>query len=168
MKEIKLSKGYFALVDDDDYDRLIKFSWHIRASKISNKNNIYAVTDLNRLDKSKRRMIFMHRVIMNIDDPNIIIDHKDMNGLNNQKLNLRTANKSQNGANRTSMGSSEYLGVSWCKHGKKWLASISFEKKCYKLGRFHSEIDAAKAYDTAAKDFHKEFANVNFKTITDL
>lgn len=85
--------------------------------------------------------------------------------LDNSFHNLRSATKAQNNRNRTSAkgSTSKYLGVSWKKESKKWVAHIRFCGKLKSLGYFTEEIEAAMAYDKAAKDIHGEFANLNFK-----
>ena len=94
--------------------------------------------------------------------PKLYVDHKDRDGLNNQKFNLRLTTQIQNRANSCSrIGVSKYKGVVLNKPCKFWRARISFMRKSYALGYFINEIDAAKAYDTAAVKFHGEYANLN-------
>lgn len=162
MRLIQLTKGYFAQVDDEDFEALNKFEW-----RLSNPNrSMYAVRDdyskIKRGGNGKTKIVLMHREIMG-DIGGQIIDHIDGNGLNCQKSNLRIANRSQNGANRKSSKSStsKYLGVSLCKDSRKWRAQITYNKKTISLGRFIMEIDAAKKYNEAAIMYHGEFANIN-------
>lgn len=160
MREIELSKNgkhkgkYIALVDDEDYDYLIKWNWHVRMDK----NNLYAVKYIQ-ID-GKNRDIPMHRIIMK-NPLGMEVDHIDHDGLNNQKSNLRNCTSSQNNMNRSPRGKSKYLGVSYC--GGSITAYITINKKNKCLGCFKNEEDAAKAYDEAAKLIHNEFANLNFK-----
>lgn len=144
------------LVDNDMFEDLNKFTWC--AHKCGNV--FYAMR------KYKRTIsIMMHRLVMGITDPNIMVDHRDNNGLNNQRSNLRTATRSENLCNRKSVrnSKSKYKGVAWVTSHKLWRASIQKDKVQRALGYFKSEIDAAKAYDAAAKQYHGEFANLNFK-----
>lgn len=183
MKEIKLNIArktknshlkLVALVDDEDYEYLNQFKWH--AVKI---HNVYYAKRAIRIN-GKTKMIRMHREIMKAEKGEII-DHKDMNGLNNQKSsNLRKATHGQNNANRKSKpgSTSKYLGVSYCKiyqikKGKrytywKWIAQISINNKNKRIGRFNTEIEAALAYNKKAIEIHGEFANLNIINVSPL
>jgi len=150
----------FAIVDPEDFETLNLFKWcaakdyetfyAIRYARINNKNTT----------------IKMHRQIMNAKE-NDIVDHRDKNGLNNTRENLRIATASQNNANSKrgmNRGKSKYKGV--CRDEKcgKWRAGIKHQNKHIHLGMFEDEIEAAKAYDEAAKKYHGEFAVLNFTT----
>ena len=143
------------LVDDEDFDFLNKYKW----SLAGHDQYYYAVGWVN------SRSIRMHRLIMKEDNKSVLIDHKDHNGLNNQKINLRRATYSQNGMNRRvkSTSLSQYLGLGWCKRRKRWIASITQNGKPTFLGWFKDEKEAAIEYDKAAKAMFGEFANLNFK-----
>ena len=159
MKLINLTQGKFAQVDDDDYEFLMQWKWYIHVSK----NNNYVCRSARIGEYSNKRCaIKMHRVILGITDSKVFVDHKDHNGLNNQKNNLRVATRSQNNTNRKSKrnGTSIYLGVS--KFNNKWRASIRSNGNYFYIGLFISEIDAAKAYDKKAMELHGKWANFNF------
>lgn len=166
MKEIKLvrkritkdNRAFVAMVDDSDYKYLNQWQWRVNI----NGNSIYA--DRNITIDEKRITLKMHRVIVGIIDSQILVDHIDGNGLNNQRNNLRPCTKSQNGMNRGAIKnkSSKYKGVSWLKCGNKWAAEIRANNKKTYIGIFSSEEDAAKAYDTKAKELHGDFAKLNF------
>jgi hypothetical protein len=144
------------LIDDDMFDRVSKYTWCVQKFK----DRFYATR------KHKRTItILMHRFILNVSDPKIEVDHIDNDGLNNQSSNLRCATHSQNLCNRGAVknSKSKYKGVGWVTSHKKWRASIQKDKVLKVLGYFSSEIDAAKAYDAAAKTIHGEFAYLNFK-----
>ena len=157
MKEIKLTQGQVALIDDDDFDYLNQWSWY--ASK--HRNSFRAM----RKDIGGKT-IFMHRVIMNTP-LDLQVDHKDHDTLNNQKFNLRNCTSSQNQQNRTSKyGSSIYRGVFWYKRDRKWAARIKVKDKYgwesrIHLGHFKNEKDAALAYNIVAIKYHGEFAYLN-------
>ena len=151
MKEIKLTQGKIALVDDDDFEYLNQFKWH--AMKI--RNMFYA----GRGHSGTR----MHREIMNVKKTDVIVDHKDGNGLNNQKDNLRPCSVGENNKNRHTVNNlSGYLGVSRVTSKcESWQAAIRVNGKNIYLGSFKDKKDAAKAYNEAAIKFHGEFARIN-------
>ena len=101
----------------------------------------------------------MHRVIMNTP-VGMETDHRDHNGLNNQKYNMRICTIAQNNYNRIPYGWSKYLGVSHIEGHP--IAQIRKERKLFYLGFFKTEEDAAHAYDKKAIEFFGEFANLNF------
>jgi len=110
------------------------------------------------------RKIFMHREIakrMGLDLSNEI-DHKDNNGLNNRRENLRTATHAQNNQNKgkSKNNTSGYKGVNWEKRRNKWRARIYFNKNYIHLGYFNDIEEAAKAYEKAAKKYHGKFARI--------
>ncbi len=157
MKEIQLTKGKVAIVDDADYEWLNQWKWHAG----SGRGTIYA------LRKSGKRpfmkTICMHRLIMNT--PNgMEVDHINMNGLDNRRKNLRNCTRIQNARNVKilSTNHSGYKGVSWSKFANKWSAYINIDGKKSHLGYFCIVQDAARAYDKAAKEFFGEFARTNF------
>lgn len=158
MKQIPLTQGQFALVDDEDFEYLNKHKWY--ADKKT--HTYYANTHL--YINKKDTVISMHRMILGLTDPKTQGDHKDKNGLNNQKYNLRICSCAQNQRNKRVKkgGSSKYRGVYWNKKGKIWQAGIKMDGKSIYIGNFADEIEAAKAYDKAAKFYHGEFASLNF------
>lgn len=142
-------------VDDSDFELVSGYTWAIM--KDSGHKTVYATTQRN------KKRIKMHRLIMGIDNPKTLVDHKDRNGLNNQRENLRIASNSDNQANKILRSKSGYMGVTWHKNRERWQAQIRKNGKFIYLGFFIDKIDAAKAYDTKAKEVHGEFANLNFK-----
>lgn len=160
MRRIKLySPKYgnrYAIVDDSDYDRIIKFKWSLKKSY----RTFYA-----RRRSQNPTWILMHREVLMLLPTGPNVDHKSRNGLDNRRCNLRDASLSQNGANRSKLDncSSIYKGVCYIPKRKKYRAAIQKNKKVIFLGEFDSETQAAKAYDQAAVKHHGEFANINFK-----
>jgi hypothetical protein len=147
-------KYRYTLVDPDDYQKLSKYPWQLVETICK---TYYAA----RLDKG--RIVHMHRVIM--DAPKgILVDHRNRNGLDNTKRNMRFATRAQNSCNRVRAvkGTSKYRGVYYGKREKKWHAAICFNGKRMHLGYFTDELEAAKAYDAAARVYHGEFAVLNF------
>ena len=156
MKEIELTQGKVAQVDDEDFEYLSQFKWCTHRCHKS----YYAVRN-SKKEEGAKRTIQMHNVIMRIYDLREI-DHIDNNGLNNQKYNLRETTSSQNNANRIKhKGKSIYKGVHFI--GKCIISRISVNKKEIYLGTSNTEKDAAFKYDEAAKKYFGEFANLNFK-----
>lgn len=161
MKEIKLTQGQVALVDDEDFEYLNQFKWYAQ----KDNNTFYAGTNTSGKGDLKRKVIWMHRVLLNVTDSKILVDHIDHNGLNNQKSNIRVATYAQNSRNKRPCKntSSKYKGVTY-RRLNKWEASIRLFKKYKYIGIFSTEIEAAKAYDEMAKLHYGEFACLNFKS----
>lgn len=158
MKQILLTQGQVALVDDEDYEYLNQRKWFAK----KDRNNFYVARQVH-VSVGKQKMVFMHRVILNIEDIKIEVDHFDSNGLNNQRCNLRTATRSQNCANRVSFknSTSKYKGVGWVKRQNKWHAKIRKNGQVKHLGFFDNENEAAMVYNKAALEMHGGFAHLN-------
>lgn len=161
MKKIPLTQGKYAIVDDEDYDKINSWKWY--AHKDHKNGNFYAYRN-ETYASGKRKSVFMHREIF-CTSSEMKIDHINGNGLDNRKENLRECNSSQNGANiqiGRRNNKSGYKGVCFKNRPKKWVAQITYRKKVYALGYYDNPIDAAKAYDKAAIRLHGEFAITNF------
>lgn len=158
MKRIPLTKGFEALVDDEDFDHLNLLSWH---TNVGGKNP-YAIT-AKRINK-KSKKFKMHRMLLNVTDPTQLVDHINGDTLDNRKENLRVTTylgNSQNCKKTTRKTHSKYKGVTWSKKKSKWQASIRTDNKLKWLGYFNIELDAAFAYNEAALKYHGEFACLN-------
>jgi len=162
MKNIPLTNGKhrnFAIVDDDNYDFLMQWSWGL-----TNFGYVIRAQHIEVLNgKQIKEYTLMHKLILN-PSPEKQTDHIDGNKLNNQRANLREATASQNLMNkpkRKGTFSSKYKGVCWSERDKKWRCYINIDKKRKSLGHFTHEEDAAMAYNSAAVKLHKEFANLN-------
>ncbi|MGB7582774.1 MAG: AP2 domain-containing protein, partial [Sedimentisphaerales bacterium] len=158
-RKIFIGEGRFAIVEPTDYYRLNNFHWCISVSR----RNIYAVR-LVLTDNWQLKKVRMHREIMNAPD-GLLVDHKNGKTLDNRRSNLRLATHSQNMCNKpktSTKSTSRFRGVYLDKRKGRWVAKIQINRKCIWLGYFDNEIDAAKAYDTAAKMYHGEFAHLNF------
>ena len=106
----------------------------------------------------------MHREVIKVPD-DMYVDHINQNGLDNRKANLRPATCAQNIRNRKKFfnkSRSRYKGLLWDRHYKKWRVRIHLNRTQIQIGVFDDEIEAAKAYDRAAKKYHGEFASLNF------
>lgn len=118
------------------------------------------------INTKKGSCILMHREILGLIAGSPDGDHRDGDGLNNRRNNLRVVTKSQNQMNQQKIrGNSRFKGVCWDKSRGKWLATIRFERKSYNLGRFNNESDAACAYDKKAQELFGEFARLNFPVV---
>jgi hypothetical protein len=165
MKEIPLTKGCVALVDDEDYEELSKYKWYAWGGIVS--RTAYAQRNIKRMDGNTT--IFMHRSIV-IVPHGMVIDHIDGNGLNNQRSNLRICTRSENMRNQQlhRNNTSGFKGVGWDAKRGFWKASIKIEGRQVHLGTFHDKRKAADAYDNAAELHHGIFARKNNRsTFTD-
>lgn len=151
MREIQLTKGMNAIVDDDDFELLSGFKWQtVCGGKYAARST--------KLDG--RKMIYMHRFIMGSPDGGIV-DHKNGNTLDNRKENLRMATPCQNSWNmKPKNPRSGYKGVSMHTSGL-WQARIRVNYKSIKLGYFRDPAEAHKAYCSAAIKYHGEFARTS-------
>ena len=161
MKQIPLSRGRFALVDDEDYEWLNQWKW-----SFLNTRTGYAVR--HDYSVSKTEMLYMHRVIMKT--PKYLqVDHKNHNSLDNQRTNLRNCTQEQNRQNMRKYSNafmSKFKGVFYSpKSIKKWEVELGFQKKRIHIGNFKEEHHAALAYDLWATHLYGEFAQTNFPVV---
>jgi hypothetical protein len=161
MKKIKLTQGQYALVDDDDFERLNQFKWYVYKT-----NSVYRPARKIRVS-GKQKNIHMHQEIMGTfgKGHNFSVDHIDHNPLNNQKENLRVCNNSENIRNQkvrvNKTKTSIYKGVCLYMRYNKFISQIRFENKQIHLGYFINEKDAACAYNKKALELFGEFACLN-------
>lgn len=152
-----MSCGRVALLDDRDAGLLDLGTWCVlRSDQIDDRFYVHAFIG--------GRTVYLHRLILHAP-PGITVDHRNGDGLDNQRSNLRFASRGQNNANRKVRNSTGFRGVE--KIGRRFSASISQPRtpgvgKALRLGRFDSAEEAARAYDAAAVDRFGEFARLNF------
>jgi len=153
---ILLTQGMQTVVDDEDYEWLSQYKWCAE----EHKNNVWYAVHTFYGDGYEVKVL-MHRLIMH--EPTSGVDHQDLNGLNNQRSNLRLATQPQNMHNTSAPrnNTSGYKGVSFHKASGKWRADICVEGKRIALGLFPSPEEAADAYDRVAVANFGEFARVN-------
>ena len=158
MREIQLTQGQVAIVDDDMFEWLSKWKW--RASKSTHTKSYYAVRMPKRL-LGKRAVVLMHREIMRAKNGENV-DHINHDTLNNLRENLRICTRSQNMMNQRkhANNASGYKGVT--KHGSGWKARIVINGRLRHIKTWPTPELAALAYDKAAKENYGEFANLNF------
>lgn len=155
-KRLKLrNSNRTVLVDEDDFAYLNLFIW-----KIQLKNGEYKDVCSTHYGKIVR----VSRIVMNVDNPDIFVDHINGNTLDNRKSNLRLATAKQNSRNigkRKGKFTSKYKGVNYNKKAKKYSARINTDNGRLFLGYFETEQEAAEIYNKAALEHHKQFARLN-------
>lgn len=157
MREIPLTQGIIALVDDDMFDYLNQWKW----CAYRGGGNWYAMRRIN----GQKKSIYMARLIMDAKD-NELVDHRKHypDKVDNQRSNLRIATSSQNNHNHKKRkdNTSGYMGVTWDIRSQKWFVQKCFNGKNHYGGRFDNIIDAVRKSDEMAREFHGAFATLNF------
>lgn len=156
---IPLTQGKVAVIDFEDFEKVRGLKW----CAVNQHGCWYAMRHGPTI-RGKRVTIYLHRMIFS-ESANKTVDHKDGDGLNNRRENLRIATQRQNTQNRhrkKTDASSKYKGVYWHTRDLVWGAQIETSEKNLYLGSFNSEEEAARAYDTKARELFGEFAAPNF------
>ena len=151
MKEIRLTKGFVTLVDDEDYDELSKYNWQFHQGYACRKT----------FKKDGHHRMYLHvQVVGRVDG--LVTDHISGDTLDNRRANLRHVTRAQNGQNCSAKGGySKYKGVTWYKLKRLWGSQIRVNGKLKYLGLYKQESDAARAYNVAAEQCFGEYARLN-------
>lgn len=146
---IALYGNRIVLIDAVDFEVVAQWRWSFDGK--------YATRKPGR----KGRKIYLHRFIMNAM-PGVEIDHINGDKLDNRRCNLRITTRQQNSLNaRGKGGTSQFKGVAWDKANQKWMANIMINGRNHRIGRFRDELEAARAYNDAARELHGEYARLN-------
>lgn len=166
MKTIDLGKGFTTAIDDSDFDLVGLMKW--RPSARRGSSHVYAQRMVWDKKEKKIRCLLLHRVLMGAL-PGQLVDHRDSNGLNNQRYNLRVCSRLQNNQHVRKVKtntSSRFKGVCKRKDCNRWEAYIKINGSRKHLGSFVEELAAAQAYNAAATIHHGEYALLNtFQTV---
>lgn len=163
--EIVLSHEKKAIIDNEDYSLIAGYKYYARNHT---KDNCHAAryVHLGREEGLPQGyFIPMARDILQVYDTKVIIDHRNGNGLDNRKTNLRVATRQQNSMNRKKVSkktSSLYKGVCRIKRVHPWRAQITYNEVSIYIGLYKTEEEAARAYDKKATELFGEFAKLNF------
>jgi hypothetical protein len=151
MKHIPLTQGKFAIVDDEDYEKVSQLKWYPFYPR--KRGTCYAHTSRGQL---------MHRFILGLGAGDPQTDHRNGNGLDNRRENLRRCTNSENNRNKGKQcnNKSGFKGVSWDKKDRRWIARIKTDSVYKYLGGFKTPELASEAYKQAAVEFHGEFARI--------
>lgn len=154
-KKIALPRGRFALVDDQDFERLSQYKWYY-VGKYAARKGCKALGEKN--------TIYMHREVLQTPD-GLETDHVNGDGLDNRRENLRACTASENQRNRSVRVDSwsGFKGVQWSPKKNRWSVRITHNRRRLFVGDYDNLLDAARAYDTAAKDLFGDFRRDNLE-----
>lgn len=165
MKTIQLggqkAAGRVVLVDDEDYELMTQYRWHVRETAASGNRKAsgpYALTNIHR--EGRRTSALMHTLLTGWP----LVDHINHNGLDNRRENLRPATRSQNLQNMTGRSNRRwrFKGIEKPSRGRQWKAYIKVDGRLRHLGYFATDEEAARAYDAAAREAFGPYACLNF------
>lgn len=162
MVEVPLTQGKVAIVDDEDAERVLAYKWTLLALTRPTKVTYYARRSIRPCKDGPQKSILLHRFILGAPD-DMQVDHKNMDGLDNRRENLRLATNSQNHCNIPARPNPlGFRGVEQVRHGKGYAARIKVGEQSLRIGPFQTPEEAGRAYDLLAKHYHGEFAWLNF------
>jgi len=149
--------GVAVLVDKEDVDRVMSLKWHSRRVGYTR----YVTHTSGYKDTYKKTPL--HRFILGITDPSLVVDHINGNGLDNRKANLRICTQAQNTINKRMQknNTSGFKGVTWHYKNRKWMAQITYQGKHKYIGTYSSKDEAYEAYRNEAVRLHGEFARLS-------
>jgi hypothetical protein len=152
VKRLKLTRGFYALLDAEDYEFARRFKWRA----VTKGKWTYAYGRVDGED------VFMHRALLKAK-PGEQVEHENSNGLDNRRCNLRLRSQPGNGRNQkmAAYGASEFKGVCYSKRYRNWRATIGIMNCDYSLGSYETKIEAAIAYNIGSVEFHGPFARLN-------
>lgn len=156
MRRIFVGHDSYSEVDDDVFNLVSHITWRLDSCRK------YVITKVG--SRPNRKTVYLHRFVLGVNDPSVLVDHADRNPLNNLRSNLRICNNSQNQANRlsnTNKSTGKFKGVFFRKNKNAWVSEITFKGKRHYLGFFKNENDAALAYNRKALEFFGDFALLN-------
>lgn len=154
MREIPLTKGFVAIVDDEDYEDLSRFNWCVRSVYACRKK---LLTE----GGNGKQFVSMHHLILP-PSPGMVVDHINGNPFDNRRSNLRLCTQSQNAVNQGTYGKSGFKGVYKDTKATGWNAIMRVNGKIKHLGYFAEADDAARCFDEHARTHHGQFARLNF------
>ncbi len=156
---IELSQGEYAVIDVADLQLVAPHRWCAATFRW----RTYAITQV-RDGRDRQQSLRMHRLVMGVTDPEVLVDHRSLDGLDNRRANLRVASRTENAWNcpRPITNTSGYKGVSRDPRSGRYTAEIKVNGVTLRLGRYTCPVEAARAYDEAARRHHGQFAMTNF------
>ena len=163
MREVPLTQGMVALVDDEDYEEVMRYRWIYHRPRHSKTGYAQTTVHLERGRGGRSKTPRMHQLIYGPVPDGMTVDHRDGNGLNNRRSNLRLASRAEQARNRRPRAASAtgFKGV-FPSTPNRWIARIGWEGRRLNLGTFSSPEEAACAYDAKARELCGDFAYVNF------